>query len=100
MRVLLCLTVIVAMVAADNFELDLNQDTVVLKQGTTCYFWRLNKHELESVQSPTGIYEIEAKYHHLLSAHTHFGDLADMSIYSTAVQSMCAGTTLKTYSHH
>uniref|UniRef100_K1PRM7 Uncharacterized protein n=1 Tax=Magallana gigas TaxID=29159 RepID=K1PRM7_MAGGI len=75
-------------------------DSSIMKSGDTCYFWRLNSHEIESVQSPTGIYELETKLRHLVSVHTKFGDVADLSIYSQEVQTLCAGATLKSYSHH
>ncbi|XP_011443405.2 uncharacterized protein [Magallana gigas] len=100
MKFILCLAALVCMVSADRFVLDLSQDSSIMKSGDTCYFWRLNSHEIESVQSPTGIYELETKLRHLVSVHTKFGDVADLSIYSQEVQTLCAGATLKSYSHH
>ncbi|XP_062577431.1 uncharacterized protein LOC134239273 [Saccostrea cucullata] len=100
MKSFICLAVFVSLVMADQFLLDLSQSTVVMKQGTTCYFWRLNSHETEAVQSPTGIYELETKFHHLLSVHSKFGDISDVSIYSQDIQTLCTGATLKSYSHH
>ncbi|XP_061179487.1 uncharacterized protein LOC133188122 [Saccostrea echinata] len=94
------LSLLVVLVAADQFLLDLSQDTAIMKQGSICYFWRLNNHEIESVQNPTGIHEIETKFQHLVSVHTKFGDIADITVYSKAVQNLCNGDTLKSYSHH
>ncbi|XP_062577430.1 uncharacterized protein LOC134239272 [Saccostrea cucullata] len=100
MKILISLCVFVALVAADQFVLDLSQDSAIMKQGDICYFWRLNNHEIESVQNPTGLNEIETKFHHLVSVHSKFGVVADITIYSQAVQTLCNGATLKSYSHH
>nr|XP_022308831.1 uncharacterized protein LOC111114697 [Crassostrea virginica] len=100
MKTLLCLATLVVLVAADQFLLDLSQNSAIMKQGDICYFWRLNDHEIESVQSPTGIYEIETRFRHLVSVHTKFGTVADLSVYSNDVQTMCTGATLSSYSHH
>lgn len=94
------LAALVFVVSADQFLLDLSQDTSIMKQGDICYFWRLNSHEIESVQSPTGMYELETKLRHLVSVHTKFDTVADLSIYSQEAQTLCAGATLKSYSHH